>query len=28
VAGTRFTVRLPAAGTAKPKGGPQVARRG
>jgi two-component system, OmpR family, sensor histidine kinase ChvG len=28
VAGTRFTIRLPAAGTAKPKGGQQVARRG
>src|SRR5262249_31792832 len=28
VAGTRFTVRLPAAGTSKPKGGQQVARRG
>jgi two-component system, OmpR family, sensor histidine kinase ChvG len=27
VAGTRFTVRLPAAGTAKSKGGQQVARR-
>jgi two-component system sensor histidine kinase ChvG len=28
VAGTRFTVRLPVAGAAKPKGGQQVARRG
>ena len=28
VAGTRFTMRLPAAGAAKPKGGQQVARRG
>jgi two-component system sensor histidine kinase ChvG len=27
VAGTRFTVRLPAAGTARSKGGQQVARR-
>jgi two-component system sensor histidine kinase ChvG len=28
VVGTRFTVRLPAASAAKPKGGQQVARRG
>jgi two-component system sensor histidine kinase ChvG len=28
VTGTRFTVRLPAAGAAKSKGGPQIARRG
>jgi two-component system sensor histidine kinase ChvG len=27
IAGTRFTVRLPAAGAAKPKGGQQVVRR-